>query len=51
MSVAAKKTGHPYISIAPKISRGQPVIKGTRIKVVDIAVKYELMGMTPEVTA
>jgi uncharacterized protein (DUF433 family) len=44
MPVTEKKTKHPYISIDPKISGGQPVIKGTRIRVMDIAIKYELMG-------
>lgn len=48
MPVAEKKTGHPYISIDCKISEGQPVIKGTRIKIVDIAAKYELMGKSPD---
>ncbi|MEK6673367.1 MAG: DUF433 domain-containing protein [Nitrospirota bacterium] len=48
MPVAEKKTGHPYISIDRKISEGQPVIKGTRIKVLDIAARYELMGMCPD---
>lgn len=45
MPVAIKKTRHPYVSINPKISGGQPVISGTRIKVMDIAIKYELMGI------
>ena len=44
MPVAQKKTGHPYISIDQKISGGQPVISDTRIKVMDIAIRYELMG-------
>ncbi len=48
MTVAVKKTKHPYISIDPKISGGQPVISGTRIKVMDIAIKYELMGMSAD---
>src|SRR3990170_431059 len=46
MPVAMKKTKHPYISIDPKISGGQPVISGTRISVMDIAIRYELMGMS-----
>jgi len=46
MTVAIKRTKHPYISIDPKISGGQPVISGTRIKVMDIAIRYELMGMS-----
>ena len=48
MSVAEKKTGHPYVSIDPKIAGKQPIIKGTRIKVLDIAIRYELMGMSPD---
>lgn len=48
MPVAERKTKHPYISIDPKISGGQPVISGTRIKVIDIAIKYELMGVSAD---
>lgn len=48
MPIAERKTKHPYISIDPKISGGQPVISGTRIKVIDIAVRYELMGVNPD---
>lgn len=48
MAVAEKRTGHPYISIDRKISEGQPVIKGTRIKVMDIASRYELVGLSPD---
>jgi len=48
MSVTAKKIRHPYVSINSKISRGQPVISGTRIKVMDIAVRYELMGLSAD---
>jgi uncharacterized protein (DUF433 family) len=48
MAVAVKKTGHPFISVEPKNSGGQYVISGTRIKVMDIAIKYELMGMNAD---
>ncbi len=48
MTVAERKTKHPYIAIDPKVSGGQPVISGTRIKVMDIAIKYELMGMSAD---
>ena len=48
MTVAVKKIKHPYVSIDPKISGGQPVISDTRIKVVDIAIKYELMGISAD---
>lgn len=45
---AAKKIVHPYISPSPQNGWGNPVIKGTRIKVSEIALRYELMGMTPD---
>ncbi|RJQ48015.1 MAG: DUF433 domain-containing protein [Nitrospiraceae bacterium] len=48
MSVAAKKIKHPYVSIDPKIAGGEPVVSGTRIKVMDIAVRYELMGWSAD---
>jgi len=48
MPVAERKTKHPYISLNPNISGGQPVISGTRIKVMDIAVRYELMGISAD---
>ncbi|MEW6214767.1 MAG: DUF433 domain-containing protein [Nitrospirota bacterium] len=48
MPVAERKIKHPYISIDPKISGGQPIIKGTRIKVMDIAIRYEFMGQSAD---
>jgi uncharacterized protein (DUF433 family) len=38
---------HPYIVSNPKISGGSPIIKGTRIRVIDIAIEYDRLGMTP----
>ncbi len=48
MPVAEKKTNHPYIAIDPKISGGKPIIRGTRIGVMEIAIRYELMGMSAD---
>lgn len=48
MPIAARKTKHPYILTNPKISGGQPVISSTRMKVMDIAIRYELMGLSPD---
>ena len=48
MTIIGKKTKHPYIVINPKISGGQPVIKGTRIQVIDIAIKYEFKGLSAD---
>ena len=48
MPVAEKKTKHPYIAIDRKISNGAPIIQGSRITVMDIAIRYELMGMSAD---
>lgn len=48
MPVAEKKTNHPYVTIDPKIAGGQPVIRGTRITVMDIAIRYELIGVSSD---
>lgn len=39
---------HPYITRNKKIRGGAPIIVGTGIKVLDVAIRYEVMGMTPE---
>lgn len=44
----AKRPKHPYISINPKISKGSPVISGTRVRVIDIAIEYDRLGLTPD---
>jgi uncharacterized protein (DUF433 family) len=48
MSTLVKQVKHPYITVDRKIRGGEPVIAGTGIRVLDIAVRYEIMGMTPE---
>jgi len=42
------KVKHPYVEINPKICNGSPVIKGTRVRVVDIAIEYEHLNQTPD---
>lgn len=39
---------HPYVEINPKICNGSPVIKGTRIRIVDVAIEYEYLNQTPD---
>lgn len=39
---------HPYITSDPSICGGKPLIAGTRIRVMDIAIRYELGGMSPD---
>jgi uncharacterized protein (DUF433 family) len=46
--IAGKKAPHPYVAVDPKTGKESPVVKGTRIKVMDIALRYELIGMTPD---
>lgn len=48
MSTLAKATRHPHIKTDRKIRGGEPVISGTGIRVLDIAVRYEIIGMSPE---
>ena len=48
MATPAKQIKHPYIAINKKMRGGQPVIAGTGIRVLDIAIRYELMGLSPE---
>ena len=39
---------HPQILIDKKICGGSPVIRGTRMRVIDIAIEYDRMGMTAD---
>ena len=42
------KTEHPYVEINPKICSGSPVVAGTRVRIVDIAVEYEYLNHSPD---
>lgn len=46
--VTGKKSHHPYVTVDPKIGKGNPVVKGTRTKVIDIAIRYDLMGTSAD---
>lgn len=48
MPIIVEKTKHPYISTNKRVSGGQPVIKGTRIKVLDICIRCEVMGWSAD---
>ena len=48
MPVAVKEVRHPYVSMNKKMRGGEPVIASTGIRVLDIAIRYEIMGMAPE---
>ena len=42
------KTEHPYVEIIPKICNGSPVVAGTPVRIVDIAIEYEYLNRTPD---
>jgi uncharacterized protein (DUF433 family) len=42
------RTEHPYVAVNPKICGGSPVVAGTRVRVVDIAVEYEYLNQSPD---
>ena len=43
-----KTKSEAYIETRPGVRGGTPVIAGTGIKALDVAVRYEVMGMTPD---
>jgi uncharacterized protein (DUF433 family) len=42
------KTGHPYVEINSKICSSSPVVAGTRVRIVDIAIEYEYLNHSPD---
>lgn len=48
MSITARQIKHPYITTDKKIRGGVPIISGTGIRVLDVAIRYEVMDMSPE---
>ncbi len=39
---------HPYITTKAEISKGSPIIAGTRVRVLDIIIEYEYLGYSPD---
>ncbi len=48
MGIAARQVKHPYITTDKKVRGNMPIIIGTGIRVLDVAIRYEVMGMSPE---
>jgi uncharacterized protein (DUF433 family) len=48
MQTVVKQIRHPYIEVDRKMRGGEPIIAGTGIRVLDIAIRYEIMGMSPD---
>jgi uncharacterized protein (DUF433 family) len=45
---ARQRVRHPYVTREKGICGGSPVIKGTRIRVAQIAIEYEHLGWSPD---
>lgn len=43
-----KEISHPYITKKAEICGGSPIIKGTRMRVMDIAIEYDRLGYSPD---
>jgi uncharacterized protein (DUF433 family) len=43
-----ENTNHPFIVKNKDICSGSPVIEGTRTRVIDIAIEYEMLGHSPD---
>ena len=43
-----KYESHPFVTKNKDICNGSPVIKGTRTRVIDIVIEYEMLGHSPD---
>lgn len=43
-----ESTNHPFIVRNKDICGGSPIIAGTRTRVIDIAIEYEILGHSPD---
>ena len=47
-ALSKETTSHPYIIINKDVCGGSPIIEGTRTRVIDIAIEYEVLGRSPD---
>ena len=43
-----ESTNHPFVVKNKNICGGCPIIEGTRTRVIDIAIEYEILGHSPD---
>jgi uncharacterized protein (DUF433 family) len=43
-----ESTNHPFIVKNQDICAGSPTIEGTRTRVIDVAIEYEMLGRSPD---
>ena len=41
-------TSHPYVVKNKDVCDGRPIIAGTRTRVIDIVIEYEVLGRSPD---
>lgn len=46
--MAKDRAVHPHIHRDPKICAGSPVVRGTRVRVIDVALEYERLGRSAD---
>jgi uncharacterized protein (DUF433 family) len=47
-ALSRESTNHPFIVKNKDICGGSPIIEGTRTRVIDIAIEYEILGHSPD---
>ena len=47
-ALKVESTNHPFIVRNKDICGGSPIIEGTRTRVIDIAIEYEILGYSPD---
>ena len=47
-ALSKETTSHPHVVINKDVCDGSPIIEGTRTRVIDIAIEYEIMGRSPD---
>jgi uncharacterized protein (DUF433 family) len=47
-ALSRESTNHPFIVKNPEICAGSPIIEGTRTRVIDVAIEYEMLGRSPD---
>jgi len=47
-ALKTENTNHPFVVKNKDICGGTPIIEGTRTRVIDIAIEYEILGHSPD---
>ena len=47
-ALGMESTNHPFVVKKKDICGGSPIIEGTRTRVIDVAIEYEILGHSPD---